>query len=89
MSPGKFCKITPKNTHFYAFWKQVLDNTVFTFFYFYGLRGWPWHSGLPPPYASGRSQPKILGADQKFGVGKMFDFRRATAFWGTASQNKK
>jgi len=24
MPPGKFCKITPKNTHFYAFWKQVL-----------------------------------------------------------------
>jgi len=34
MPPGKFCKITPKNTHFCAFWKQVLDNTVFTFFYF-------------------------------------------------------
>jgi len=32
--PGKFCKIAPKNTHFCAFWKQVLDNTVFTFFYF-------------------------------------------------------
>jgi len=51
-TPGKFCKTTPKNTHFCAFWKQVLDNTVFTFFYFWGLRGWPWHSGLPPPYAS-------------------------------------
>jgi len=24
MSPGKVCKITPKNTHFCAFWKQVL-----------------------------------------------------------------
>jgi len=24
MPPGKFCKITPKNTHFCAFWKQVL-----------------------------------------------------------------
>ena len=47
MPPGKFCKITPKNTHFCAFWKQVLDNTVFTFFYFYVLKGWPWHSGLP------------------------------------------
>ena len=47
MPPGKFCKIAPKNTHFCAFWKQVLDNTVFTFFYFEGLRGWPWHSGLP------------------------------------------
>ena len=34
MPPGKFCKITPKNTHFCAFWKQVLDNTVFTFFIF-------------------------------------------------------
>ena len=27
-APGKVCKITPKNTHFCAFWKQVLDNTV-------------------------------------------------------------
>jgi len=52
MPSGKFCKITPKNTHFCAFWKQVLHNTVFTFFNFWGLRGWPWHSGLPPPYAS-------------------------------------
>jgi len=46
--PGKFCKITPKNTHFCAFWKQVLDNTVFTFFYFLGSEGVdmaPW----PPP----------------------------------------
>jgi len=34
MAPGKFCKITLKNTHFCAFWKQVLENTVFTFFYF-------------------------------------------------------
>jgi len=34
MPPEKFCKITPKNTHFCAFWKQVLDNTAFTFFYF-------------------------------------------------------
>jgi len=34
MPPGKFYKIAPKNTHFCAFWKQVLDNTVFTFFYF-------------------------------------------------------
>jgi len=34
MSLGKFCKITPKNTHFCAFWKHFLDNTVFTFFYF-------------------------------------------------------
>ena len=33
-APGKFCKITPKNTHFCAFWKQVLDNTIFAFFYF-------------------------------------------------------
>jgi len=33
-APGKFCKITPKNTHFRVFWKQVLDNTVFTFFIF-------------------------------------------------------
>jgi len=24
MPSGKFCKITPKNTHFCAFWKQVL-----------------------------------------------------------------
>jgi len=24
MPPGKFCKITPKNTRFCAFWKQVL-----------------------------------------------------------------
>jgi len=24
MTPGKFCEITPKNTHFCAFWKQVL-----------------------------------------------------------------
>jgi len=47
MPPGKCCKIAPKNTHFCAFWKQVLDNTVFTFFYFYVLKGWPWHSGLP------------------------------------------
>ena len=23
-APKKFCKITPKNTHFRAFWKQVL-----------------------------------------------------------------
>jgi len=52
MPPGKFCKISPKNTHFCAFWKQVSGNTVFTFFYFYGLRGWPWHSGLTSPYAS-------------------------------------
>ena len=42
-----FCKITPKNTHFCAFWKQILDNIVYIFFYFYGLRGWPWHSGPP------------------------------------------
>ena len=34
MPPGKCCKITAKNTHFCAFWKQVLDNTVFTFFTF-------------------------------------------------------
>jgi len=34
MPLGKFCTITPKNTHFCAFWKQILDNTVFTFFYF-------------------------------------------------------
>jgi len=34
MPPGKFCKITPKNTHFCTFWKQVLANTVFAFFYF-------------------------------------------------------
>ena len=34
MPPGKFCKIPPKNTRFCAFWKQVLDNTVLTFFYF-------------------------------------------------------
>jgi len=27
-------KIAPKNTHFCAFWKQILDNTVYTFFYF-------------------------------------------------------
>jgi len=33
MPPGKFCKIAPKNT-LCAFWKQVLDNTVFTFFIF-------------------------------------------------------
>jgi len=52
MPPRKFCKITPENMHFCAFWKQVLDNTVFTFFYFYGLRGRPWHSGLPPMYAT-------------------------------------
>jgi len=26
--------MTPKNTHFCAFWKHVLDNTVFTFLYF-------------------------------------------------------
>ena len=55
MPSGKFCKITPKNTHVCAFWKQVLDNTVYIFFYFSGLRGWPWHSGLPPPYVSGHS----------------------------------
>jgi len=24
MPPGKICKITPRNTHFCAFWKQVL-----------------------------------------------------------------
>jgi len=24
MPPGKFCKITPKNTRFCVFWKQVL-----------------------------------------------------------------
>jgi len=24
LAPGKFCKITPKNSHFCAFWKQVL-----------------------------------------------------------------
>jgi len=24
MSPGKFCKLTPKNTHFCAFGKQIL-----------------------------------------------------------------
>ena len=34
MAPGKFCKITPKYTHFCAFWKQFLDYTVFTFVYF-------------------------------------------------------
>ena len=34
ISPGKVCKITPKNTHFCAFWKQVLDYTVYTFFIF-------------------------------------------------------
>jgi len=34
MPPGKFCKSTPKNTHFCAFRKQVLDKTVSTFFYF-------------------------------------------------------
>jgi len=34
MPTGKFCKITPKNTHFCALWKEVLDNTAFTFFYF-------------------------------------------------------
>jgi len=45
MPPGKFCKITPRKTHFCAFWKQVLDNTVFTFL-FLGSEGvaiaqWP------------------------------------------------
>jgi len=34
MPPGKFCKITPKNTHFCAFWKHVLDNAVFAIIYF-------------------------------------------------------
>jgi len=34
MPPGKFCKITPKNTHLCAFWKQVLDNVVLHFFIF-------------------------------------------------------
>jgi len=42
MPPGKFCKITPKNTHFCAFWKQVLGN----FFIFLRSKGvamaqWP------------------------------------------------
>ena len=47
MPPGKFCKITPKNTHFCAFWKQVLDNTVFTFL-FLGSEGVPMAQWLPP-----------------------------------------
>jgi len=36
MPPRKVCKITPKNMHFHfcAFWKEVLDNSVFTFLYF-------------------------------------------------------
>jgi len=34
MPPGKFCKITTKNTHVCEFWKHVLDITVFTFFIF-------------------------------------------------------
>jgi len=34
MYPGKFCKSAPKNTHLCAFWKQVLDNTIFTIFIF-------------------------------------------------------
>jgi len=34
MPPGKFCKITPKTTQLCAFWKQILDNTVFAFLYF-------------------------------------------------------
>ena len=33
MPPGKFCKITHKHTHFCAFWKQVLDNTVYIFLF--------------------------------------------------------
>jgi len=31
---GKFCKITPRNKHFCAFWKHVLDNTALHFFIF-------------------------------------------------------
>jgi len=46
MLPGKFCTITPKNAHFCAFWKQVLDNTVFTFFIFRVWRGG--HGTVPP-----------------------------------------
>jgi len=33
MAPGNICKVTPKNTHVCAFWKQVLDNSVFTFIF--------------------------------------------------------
>ena len=33
-SPGKILQNYTKNTHFCAFWKQALDNTDFTFFYF-------------------------------------------------------
>ena len=51
MPLGKFCTITPQNTHFCAFWKEVLDNT-FLHFLFLRFEGWPWHSGLPPPHAS-------------------------------------
>jgi len=54
MPPEKFCKITPKNTHFCAFWKQVLDNYVLTFFYFLGSEGLVMAQWPPPPYASDR-----------------------------------
>jgi len=33
MPPGKFCKITPKNTHFCAFWKQVLVSCFYETYY--------------------------------------------------------
>jgi len=31
---------------------NVWEPCFLTFFYFWGLRGWPWQSGFPPPYAS-------------------------------------
>jgi len=54
MPPGKFCKITPKNTQItpkkYAFAPKN-THTVYKCFYFEGLRGG--HGTVdPPPYAS-------------------------------------
>ena len=52
MPQGKFCKTTPKNTHFCAYWKQVLDITVFCIFLFLGSEGVAMAQWPPPPYAS-------------------------------------
>jgi len=59
MPPVKFCKIAPKNTHFYAFLKQVSDNTVFTFFLFFGSEGMAM-AQQPLPFRTLVSNPSLM-----------------------------
>jgi len=38
----------------------------FHIFLFLGSEGWPWHSGLPPPYASGRVKINFFDVLDKY-----------------------